>query len=346
MNHLLLAEFCNQPWAMERSHLTALSNMLHRWSAGDAATPEIMADIQLAKQSRQARQNTNATVGGGIAVLPLYGVISQRANMVSEISGDGGTSTQQFTQAFRTALADDTVGGILIDISSPGGSVFGTGELAAEILAARGTKPIYGFVNSLCASAAFWIGASCDQLFMTAGGQVGSIGVFLEHTDISGAMQKAGVKSQFISAGKFKVEGNPNEPLDPDARNFMQSQVDDYYAMFVSAIAKGRGVPIASVRNGMGQGRCLMAADAMAQKMVDGICGFDDVVARLGKAIRSNAPARTIGNSNAASSHRVNAMHRTREIEMALAGGTPHSAASPAIAAANRRREIEILSRT
>ena len=286
---LLLAAFANTPWAMDPTHLATFAGVLRRWSAGEPASPEAMATVEAAKSARAARAQSAASVGGGIAVLPLYGVMSQRASMVDDMSGSGGTSTQAFTSALRAAVDDDTVGGIIIDIDSPGGSVFGTGELAAEILAARGRKPIYGYVNSLCASAAYWTGSQCSQLFMTAGGQAGSIGVYMQHVDESGALEMEGYKCDFISAGKYKVEGNSMGPLQDDARAFLQSQVDAYYASFTSAVAKGRGAAIGAVRDGMGQGRCLLASDAMAAGMVDGICTFDDVVSRMTKAIKSGS---------------------------------------------------------
>ena len=82
--------------------------------------------------------------------------------MDDDISGPGSTSTQLFAQAFREAVADDTVGAILIDIDSPGGSVYGTSELAAEILQARNSKPVCAIANSLAASAAYWIGSAAS----------------------------------------------------------------------------------------------------------------------------------------------------------------------------------------
>ncbi|WP_229211424.1 S49 family peptidase [Duganella sp. BJB476] len=269
-----------------------MSGVLRRWSAGQPASPEVMAEVEAAQAARGARAKATANVGGGIAVLSLYGVMSQRASMVDDISGAGGTSTQAFTQSLRAALADDSISGIIIDIDSPGGSVFGTAELAAEIMSARGTKPIYGFVNSLCASAAYWTGSQCEQLFITPGGQAGSIGVYMQHVDESAALDAEGYKVNYISAGKYKVEGNSLGPLDDEALSFLQSQVNSYYQSFTSAVAKGRGAPVASVRDGMGQGRCLLAADALAAGMVDGICTMDDVIKKMQKAIKGTAGAR------------------------------------------------------
>ena len=69
----------------------------------------------------------------------------------------------------------------------------------------------------------------------------------------------------------------------------MQSRVDDYYAAFTKAVAKGRGVPIIEVRDGMGQGRVLGADAALAQNMVDGIASFDQVLSKMHKDAASSA---------------------------------------------------------
>ena len=286
MNHqLLVAEFLATPWALMPERLNALAAVVMRWSAGIPAESENMIRIQADRVIRESRRQTAAVQSsGGIAVLPLYGVVTQRGNMVDDVSGPGSTSTQQFSSALRQLIADDTAGQILIDIDSPGGSVYGVAELADEIQSARAQKPVIAVANSLAASAAYWIGCSAGEFYVTPGGEVGSIGVWQAHFDYSKAFEEDGVKPTLISAGKFKVEGNPYVPLDPEAQAFMQSRVDDYYNAFIKAVAKGRGVSVADVQGGMGEGRVLGADAALAAKMVDGIATFDDVLARMQKA--------------------------------------------------------------
>ena len=287
---LLLSEFLTTPWALMPERLQAMAGVLTRWSAGEPPTDEAMFQIQSERVLRDTRkQMAAANAGSGIAVLPLYGVVTQRGNMVDDISGPGSTSTQQFTSALRQVLADDTVGQILIDIDSPGGSVYGVAELASEIVKARAQKPVVAVANSLSASAAYWIGCSASEFYVTPGGEVGSIGVWQAHFDYSKALEEEGVKTTLVSAGKFKVEGNPYVPLDPEAQAFMQSRVDDYYNAFVQAVAVGRGVTVDDVRNGMGEGRVLGADAALAQRMVDGIASFDDVLARMQAKVTGNA---------------------------------------------------------
>jgi len=287
---LLIAEFLSTPWALMPERLNAVSAVMARWSSHAPASNEVLAGIDVDKVTREARRQTATSVsGGGIAVLPLYGVITQRGNMIEDVSGPGSVSTQKFASALRQALADESVSQILIDIDSPGGSVYGVAELADEIVAARAQKPIIAIANSLAASAAYWIGCSASEFYVTPGGEVGSIGVWQAHFDYSQALAAEGVTPTLISAGTYKVEGNPYAPLDPEAQAFMQSRVDDYFLAFSKAVAKGRGVPIAQVRNGMGQGRVLGADGALEQKMVDGVVTLDEAIRKMQLQARAQA---------------------------------------------------------
>ena len=280
---LLIGQFLAMPWAIQREKLAAITRMIAGWHLGGGGGVKGLEDdapVQRVSAFEAARQQAQTRVGAGaIAVIPVYGVVVQRANMMTDICG--GASTQQISSALRDALNDETVGAIIFDLDSPGGSVDGVSELFDEITAARAKKPVTGIANSLAASAAYWLGCACSELYVTPGGEVGSIGVWQAHEDWSAAMEDAGVKTTLISAGKYKTEGNPYQPLDADAQAFMQSRVDDYYAAFTRAVAKGRGVPIAQVRDGMGQGRVLGADAALTEKMVDGIGTFDQVVGKV-----------------------------------------------------------------
>lgn len=292
---LLVAEFLATPWALMPERLNAVTTVLGRWAGSSHLSPgiseepsnDILAGIASDRVARETRRQTNSSLTtGGIAVLPLYGVVTQRGNMIDEISGSGTTSTQKFSTALRAAINDESIAQILIDIDSPGGSVYGVAELADEIISARSQKPVIAIANSLAASAAYWIGCCASEFYISPGGEVGSIGVWQAHFDYSQAYASEGVTPTLISAGKYKVEANPYAPLDAEAQAFMQSRVDDYYLAFTKAVAKGRRVPVAQVRNGMGQGRVLGAEAAMVLGMVDGVATFDELVQKLLKATK------------------------------------------------------------
>lgn len=296
----LIADLLATPWALRREVLAGHMQVLARWldRSGPAVPLSDAADADRGNAFEARRRESNARVGSiggsGIAVIPVVGTITQRAGMMTEWCG--GTSTQQISAALAEALRDDAVGQILMEFDTPGGSVFGVSELGNEIAEAAKTKPIVGVANSLSASAGYWLMSQCSQAYVTPGGEVGSIGVWMAHEDWSKAMAESGVVTTMVSAGKFKVEGNPYEPLGADARAFMQSRVDDYYGAFVKAVARGRGVGVQQVRDGMGQGRVLGADEALAQGMVDGVAPVAEIVRRMQRQMKaSSRPARSAG---------------------------------------------------
>ena len=135
--------------------------------------------------------------------------------------------------------------------------------------------------NSRAASAACWIGTAADELWVTPSGQVDSIGVFAAHEDISKALEEEGVKVTLVSAGKYKTEGMPYEPLSAEARASMQQMVDTFGNMFINAVARNRGIGSYAVKNGFGEGRMVLAQDAVRAGMADGLAALDQTVARL-----------------------------------------------------------------
>ena len=164
--NLLIAEVRRTPWALEPTYGATMMGVLAGWQRGEQASEETLSGLRAGREVTRARQQATArAAGGAIAVLPLHGIISQRAGMMQDYSG--GVSTQQFSAALAEAISDDTVSQVLISISSPGGSVFGVQELASEIMQARVSKPIIGFADSTAASAAYWLGAACLSLAST-----------------------------------------------------------------------------------------------------------------------------------------------------------------------------------
>jgi len=197
------------------------------------------------------------------------------------MEASGAVSAQRLTAAFRAALNDPEVGSIVLDLDSPGGQVGGIEELANEIYQARSQKPVTAVANGLAASAAYWLASAAGELVVTPSGEVGSIGVFAIHEDYSAMLDKAGVKVSLIAAGKYKTEGNPFEPLGEEAQVAVQGVVNDYYDMFTRAVARGRGVSQADVVAGFGEGRVVMAEQAVRLGMADRVATIDEVISGL-----------------------------------------------------------------
>lgn len=281
--------FQETPWALLPEKLLAMREVLILHLNGTRLSPEdVQARIGAAAPRRDAVQQR------GTAIIPVYGVIAPRADAMTQTSG--GTSIDRLTGAFRAAVRDDNVSAILLDVDSPGGSSDLVSEFAAEIRQARGSKPIVAIANTVAASAAYWIASQADEVVVTPSGSVGSIGVFAAHEDISGQEAQDGVKTTLISAGRYKVEANPYEPLSDEARAYIQSRVDEMYGMFVDDVAAGRSVTTGIVESGFGEGRMLSARSALDAGMVDRVETIDQTLHRLD----AHASSASVANQQAA----------------------------------------------
>lgn len=271
------------PWAMDPAAMQTYAAILARAYAQKAG-----ASIEAQAEPMAAASRAQSRAGSNIAMIQVHGTIVQRASQLGMC--EGGTGAQDIGAALDAANADSSVSQILMEFDTPGGSVFGVQELGDKMRAMRSQKPIIGIANSQSASAGYWLLSQCSEAYVTPGGMVGSIGVYSAHQNIAKALEAEGVEIKLVSAGKYKVEGNPFEPLGPEAEAAMQSQVDSYMRMFTQAVAKGRGVAVEKVRAGFGEGRCLLAEAALAEGMVDGIATLDEVIRKMQRA---GAPARS-----------------------------------------------------
>ena len=263
----------SMPWMLAEEKLAEIEAMLQ---------VRLNGPVPISAEDREryaAAQAPRVAGGGGVGVLPVYGVLSQRMNLMAETSG--GTSTEQLATALRQLVADPQVAAIVLDVDSPGGNVYGIDELATEIRRARGQKPIVAVANSFMASAAYYLGSAANEIVVTPGGEVGSLGVFSLHLDVSEAEAAAGVRPTLIKAGKFKAEHSEHFPLTDEARSHIEEDVARYYEMFLAAVATGRGVSVEAVRNGFGEGRVVGAKEAVRLGMADKVATLQDTIARM-----------------------------------------------------------------
>jgi signal peptide peptidase SppA len=269
----LLAEVYNTPHLIRPEKLEAIRRVVTDRAMG------LHVDAAAIQEMVAARGDRQSQVTRSVAVLPIVGTLAKRMDLLEESSG--GTSTDRIGREFDQLMADDSVGAIVLDIDSPGGSTFGVQELAAKIKAARGRKPIRAVANPEAASAAYWIATAADKVAVTPSGWVGSVGAMTIHTDLSVLNEQLGMKVSYIYAGEYKVEGNADEPLSDDAREYYQAMVNEVYDQFVTALAIQRETTKADVRANYGRGRMLLAEDAKRAGMVDKIATLEEVIAEL-----------------------------------------------------------------
>lgn len=269
------------PWLVYPQVMDVVVEVLARRLEGQRLSDEEVAE-RIANAERRAgpRRGSARAGGGSVAVIPVYGILAHRAEFFADTSSSG-TSVMALQRSFREVMADDSVGSILFDVDSPGGQAAGVPELAAEIRAARGQKPMAAISNAFMASGAYYIASAVDEIVVTPSSLTGSVGVVMAHVDETVLEEKMGLKTTLIYAGEHKVETYPESPLTDDARAHLQSLVDDMYAQFTGDVGRGRGISAAQVKADYGKGRVMTAREAVKAGMVDRIDTFEGAIARL-----------------------------------------------------------------
>jgi signal peptide peptidase SppA len=264
----------DHPWAITRPMLQVIAGILARRIAGqDVERAEIEAALVNRKNLPQPR-------AGSIAIIPVYGVIAPRMNVMSEMSG--GTTFERLTGQLREAMGNKTVKTIVQDIDSPGGNVAGATEYARELLKARTKKPIIAQIQYTGASAAYWLASCCTEIVAAPSARIGSVGVYTSHDDISEALAKLGVKRKYLSAGDGKVDGHEAEPLSAAAEARMTAAITEAYEQFVGDVVKGRGAGMTAdrVRKDW-KAHVYGSAEALSLGMIDSIATLDDTIQRV-----------------------------------------------------------------
>lgn len=286
MTTIHLSKAVMEPWAILPESLAVITEIVTRHFSGEKLDPdEVQMRIHGAKRPESriilAGPGMKPSTSGirSVAVLPLFGTIFPRANLMTDVSG--ATSAEMFGKQFDELVNDPEIGAIVLDVDSPGGQVNGIEELGQKIFDARGTKPVVAVANHLMASAAYWIGTAADQVMVSPSAEVGSIGVVAMHQDVSAALAERGIKVTFIQEGKYKTAGNSYEPLGEEARAVIQNRVSEYYDSFVNAVARNRGVDADAVRNGFGEGFVVGAQQAVDLGMADQIATLEETITRL-----------------------------------------------------------------
>lgn len=292
----------NSPWAILPDNYVEVRDIYLSWKAGERA------DLS-AIEAKLGRPLDNVHVpysienpgpdGRGTAVIPIQGVIARRMNILMDISG--GTSTQLLGQDFMQAVNDPQVHSILLVVNSPGGQVDGIQELAQQIRAARGPKPIIALAEGVTASAAYWLAAAADQIFASSETtQVGSIGVIAQHRDVTKADEMKGEKITLITSGGQKGLLNEHVPLTPESGMMLKEIVDQIYGVFVAEVAASRGVSRQDVLDRMAEGKLFLAGRAVEAGLIDGIASYGQVLNSLAAHAARQNQMRVLGAAAAA----------------------------------------------
>ena len=255
-------------WAIEKN---AMDKILSMMAVSEKVTiPEFAVEI--------GTQNTSA---GGVAVINIRGTLMKNPSII-ERWFFGAVDMGEIAAAINAATADKSISGIVLNISSPGGTVAGTPELAGSVSAATKKKRVLAYVDDLAASAAYWIASQANGIYASRQSVVGSIGVRMAMYDMSKAYEQAGVKVIPIDTGKFKSAGLAGTEITDEQKQMYQDIVDAHFRDFKSAVMKGRGMDETAFDQ-VKDAQVFHAIRAKSVGLIDEISSLSEVIKDAGK---------------------------------------------------------------
>jgi protease-4 len=170
----------------------------------------------------------------------------------------------------------DSVKGLIVSISSPGGTTYGGEVIYKAIRRIAEKKPVVSDVRTLAASAGYMIAVAGDQIVAGDTSITGSIGVIFQYPQIKTLLDKIGVSLEEIKSAPLKAEPSPFHDSSPEAKEVMRQMVMDSFDWFVTLVADRRHLSKADALR-LADGRVYTGRQALNAKLVDVIGGDKEI---------------------------------------------------------------------
>ncbi|MBF0338783.1 MAG: signal peptide peptidase SppA [Nitrospirae bacterium] len=201
-------------------------------------------------------------LGDKIALIKVEGIILSSTDTVKEI------------KKYRD---DPAIKAIVLSVDSPGGAVVPSAEIYDEVRKTVKKKKVVVSMGSLAASGGYYISSPASKIIANQATITGSIGVIMEMANLSGLMDKIGIKSEVIKSGRYKDLASLYRGVGKEEREILQGVLDDIHGQFIEAVAEGRKMPFDRV-SGIADGRIFTGKQALELGLIDKIGTLQDAI--------------------------------------------------------------------
>ncbi|MFQ5619675.1 MAG: signal peptide peptidase SppA [Rhodospirillales bacterium] len=237
-----------------------------------------------------------AIVAVVVAVVAAVGRFGVGANHVARLVVGGIIIDDPWRDDALAGIAeDDNAKALIVRIDSPGGTMVGGEALYTGLRAVAGRKPVVAVMGGTATSAAYMTALGADRILARAGSVTGSIGVIVQTADITGLLEKLGVKPEAIKSRPLKAQPSPLEPLTPKGREAARVVVLDLFELFVDMVEERRSLPRDTVL-ALADGRVFTGRQALANGLIDALGGEADARRWLAEthAIATSLPVKDV----------------------------------------------------
>ncbi|QDZ02178.1 signal peptide peptidase SppA [Nitratireductor mangrovi] len=209
------------------------------------------------------------------------GLPGQGADQIAKVRIEGTiTEDEELLERLDKIAESDAVKGVILNIDSPGGTTAGGEAIFEAVRKLADKKPVVAQVGTLAASAGYMIASASDHIVARKSSIVGSIGVLVQFPDLTGLMDKVGIKLEEVKSSPLKAEPSPFNPTTEEERAMLRAMILDSYDWFVGLVADRR--PLSRVEaERLADGSVFTGRQALERKLVDTLGGEEEAVAWL-----------------------------------------------------------------
>lgn len=175
---------------------------------------------------------------------------------------------------------NDSIAAVMLYVDSPGGTTTGGEALYEAVGRLAAKKPVVAVCGTIATSAAYMTAIATDRIFVRGNTITGSVGVIFQFPEVSGLLDKLGVRMYEIKSGSLKANPSMFQPLDAPGRALAEEMVAESKAWFVGLVEKRRKLAATAVP-GLVDGRIFSGRQAVGLKLADEIGGETEAVAWL-----------------------------------------------------------------
>ena len=187
------------------------------------------------------------------------------------------TEDEELIKRLETIRESSKVKGVILSIDSPGGTTVGGESIFEEVRKLAADKPVVAEVGTLAASAGYMIASAADHIVARKSSIVGSIGVLIQYPDVSGLMDKLGIKLEEVKSSPLKASPSPFKPTNDDERAMVRKLILDSYDWFVGIVADRRKMTHEQAL-ALADGSIFTGRQALANHLIDAVGGETEAI--------------------------------------------------------------------
>jgi len=223
-----------------------------------------------------------------ILLLDISGAISEQEKSAGLLGRSSPAMVSLVRESLQKAAKDDKIGGVIVRINSPGGTVTASDIIHHDIVEFRKRKkvPVLACIMGVGASGGYYVAAAADEITAHPTAITGSIGVLLMKFNVEGLMGKIGVEEQTVKSGDKKDILSPFRRATPEEVALAQAIIDQLYGRFLDVVMARPGNTLSRDRlRKLADGRIYTAGQALEAGLIDKTGYLDDVITEIRKRI-------------------------------------------------------------